>query len=793
MAILKNTTISGTGFLTVPSRATSQRPLSTTTVIRWTNTGTQSGTVLRGNTPTFSNTGWTAPTGVNRIEVLVVAGGGGGGIGHGGGGGGAGGVIYNSSFSVTPGISYTVTVGAGGSSGASLPTAGSNSVFGSLTAIGGGYGGSENAPQNGGSGGCGGGGSGYGVSTATTGGAGTAGQGYPGGGKPAAHYGSGAGGGGAGGRGGDCQWGAGTAADIGTAGGGGPGVNYSISGTPTWYGGGGGGGYWGADLTKFGAGGIGGGGNGGSGSGAGSNVAATAGTASTGGGGGGSRGEGSITRTGAAGGSGVVIIKYETADDSSALTGSISVNSEMKGIEFYSNAAESWVSQDPTSNFAGHNLFTFSNNWTLGSAHWIDQRGTPTSTSTVTAPDGTSTAFRIGASSGRLVKTTGFTITAGNTYVWSLWVRVVSGSGSIAIWSGTSGGAAGTTNFIADGVWRRYSASVAVTGANDYSISFGSGTVLELWGSQLELGTLPGPYSPTNGVISPAPSSLGGYRTHAYLTTGTSSFKPALTGTVEVLVVAGGGAGGAHVGGGGGGGGVIYNSTFPVISNREYTVTVGAGGLPQGADTRGGNGGNSVFGPLVAIGGGGGGTWGGAGPLNPTGFAGGSGGGAASAEGSQNGRGGAGVVGQGHRGGFTGPRPGTDATGAGGGGAGGPAADRLSSGDTTKLNGGPGLPFNILGRTYYFAGGGGPGAYLPVPAGDGGAGGGGGGAATTGVQGYGDRLSINPAGDGSVGSGTTAGAGATNSGGGGGGGPSSSANSGAAGGSGIVVVRYKYN
>lgn len=77
------------------------------------------------------------------MEVLVVAGGGGGGDTRGG-GGGAGGVRYDASFpvSITPG-SYSVTVGSGGAGAVyngSRSTRGSNSIFGSYTAYGGGGG-----------------------------------------------------------------------------------------------------------------------------------------------------------------------------------------------------------------------------------------------------------------------------------------------------------------------------------------------------------------------------------------------------------------------------------------------------------------------------------------------------------------------------------------------------------------------------------------------------------------------------------------------------------------------------
>ena len=99
----------------------------------------------------FTATGtttWTAPAGVQSVEYLVVAGGGGAGNGYdnaGGGGGGAG-MVLTGSINVTPGQSYTVTVGNGGTGGADTRanrngTAGGDSVFSSITALGGGGGG----------------------------------------------------------------------------------------------------------------------------------------------------------------------------------------------------------------------------------------------------------------------------------------------------------------------------------------------------------------------------------------------------------------------------------------------------------------------------------------------------------------------------------------------------------------------------------------------------------------------------------------------------------------------------
>ena len=101
-------------------------------------------------TQTFNSNGtFVVPNGTGNVEVLVVAGGGPGGSGFDrtGGAGGGGGLVYNASYTVTPGASIPVVVGAGGIvTGLAAPTTGQNSSFGPLTATGGGYGGASASP-----------------------------------------------------------------------------------------------------------------------------------------------------------------------------------------------------------------------------------------------------------------------------------------------------------------------------------------------------------------------------------------------------------------------------------------------------------------------------------------------------------------------------------------------------------------------------------------------------------------------------------------------------------------------
>jgi len=109
---------------------------------------------------TFTAPGtFTVTSGTDLVEYLVVGGAGGGAFGYGSGAGGGGGVRESVSYPIVPGT-YPVTVGPGGQGGPSH-TNGSDSVFGSITARGGGKGEQYGIPNPvaaaGGSGGGGGG------------------------------------------------------------------------------------------------------------------------------------------------------------------------------------------------------------------------------------------------------------------------------------------------------------------------------------------------------------------------------------------------------------------------------------------------------------------------------------------------------------------------------------------------------------------------------------------------------------------------------------------------------------
>lgn len=291
-AFLDVANLNGTGALLTPSGNTAQRPASPAVGMQRWNTTIGGMEVYIGT----GSTGWqTIASTAYSVDYLIAAGGGGGGSNNSGAGGGAGGLITGSGLSVSPGTSYTVTIGAGGTS---TPTNGTNSSFGGQTAIGGGLGASNSGgPSSPGSGGSGGGANYNGGG----GGLGTAGQGNNGGSAVtgASNY-PGSGGGGAGA--------VGSNASGSVAGAGGVGLASTITGSSVFYSGGGGG-----STQSGGTGGAGGTGGGGAGSPASASNTGASGTANTGGGGGaGGYGTGGVNVTGAggSGGSGIVIIRY---------------------------------------------------------------------------------------------------------------------------------------------------------------------------------------------------------------------------------------------------------------------------------------------------------------------------------------------------------------------------------------------------------------------------------------------------------------------------------------------------
>ena len=311
----------------------------------------------------YTGSAWEDLGGVNAfsMEYLVIAGGGGACAGYaapnGGGGGGAGGYITNYASEstggggtaggplyVSKGTALQVSIGAGGAgSTTSLDKGiyGNNSYFDFVFALGGGSPGNNGGPNPQTRGGSGAGGIFAESRTAGTessyesrkAGDGTTNQGYRGGyGGYAGNLNTGpsGGGGGAGSVGGN--------ASIGSpydGGDGGTGLSSSITGVSVGRAGGGGGGVR-TDISPYSGGAAGTASDGGGAAGGGGSPGAYAngsnGTANTGGGGGGASGVYS-TYTGGAGGSGVVILRYATADVSSYSQTGLTITSSTVGTD----------------------------------------------------------------------------------------------------------------------------------------------------------------------------------------------------------------------------------------------------------------------------------------------------------------------------------------------------------------------------------------------------------------------------------------------------------------------------
>lgn len=270
---------------------------------------------------TNANEAATFTSAVNLNARILLVGGGGSGGGSRGGGGGAGGMVETNGVALAANTSYTVTVGKGGAP-ADGNVQGNNGFASSVSAlnveaVGGGGGGTYNTTgkdaSNGSPGGSGGGGAGKNDSPSwaspTSGGICTEGQGSQGGngGLYLGSYPSGGGGGGAGAVGGD---GNGQT----SAGAGGDGRVSTILGYEEIFAGGGGGGTYGSASALGGAGGGGTGGDFRQGR-TGNDITAKPGEDGLGGGGGGGptgwrSGVGNARAYGAAGGSGIVIIRY---------------------------------------------------------------------------------------------------------------------------------------------------------------------------------------------------------------------------------------------------------------------------------------------------------------------------------------------------------------------------------------------------------------------------------------------------------------------------------------------------
>ena len=142
-------------------------------------------------------------------------------------------------------------------------------------------------------------------------------------------------------------------------------------------------------------------------------------------------------------------------------------------------------------------------------------------------------------------------------------------------------------------------------GDNVLGVSGGSGIVI------LRFTTSGNGYSQAGGTVDT--STVSGQTIISWTaTSGTRTFTPTSSFSVEYLVVAGGGGGGSRIGGGGGAGG--YRTGTKSVSAQAYTIVVGAGGAggasqSSGVGGQGTNGSDSSFDTITSTGGGGGGRY----------------------------------------------------------------------------------------------------------------------------------------------------------------------------------------
>jgi len=214
-----------------------------------------------------------------------------------------------------------------------------------------------------------------------------------------------------------------------------------------------------------------------------------------------------------------------------------------------------------------------------------------------------------------------------------------------------------------------------------------------------------GGVSATQSAGSGTMTTSGGYKIHAFTSSGT--FTVISGGHMDILIVAGGGGGGGGANSGGGGAGGVLLARDLSISDGSYTIVVGNGGTAPYAN--GTNGSSSSFDAYSANGGGGGGDyW-------SNGLIGGNGGGAGADDrnttrsgGGTNGSTPSGFTKYGNPGGGGINGTSSGRAGGGGGGAGGAGGQANSS---NAGSGGAGIDLSAifgttLGESGYFASGG---------------------------------------------------------------------------------------
>ena len=604
--------------------------------------------IFTAGTSTF-----TVPSGGIKCDILIVGGGGGGGnaiywSSHEPGGGGAGGVVYMVNKTLSAGT-YKINVGNGGAGNTNgndstiTDNNNNNITFDNILLIG--KGGGKGATTNTSTGGDGGSGGGGGHNrtnggTATQGNTFWNGTTYIAGGNNGARPGGASSGGGGGG--------AGEAGNTDGGGYGGDGVQVSITGTNTFYAGGGNAYYNTSTIRSD--------GGGGTLNGTGSQQNGGSALPNTGSGGSGSYTSSSST-TGGSGGSGIVIIRYSTANISIIDNGNVGF-----GITPTTNSSLVEIAGDVniTGNYKINNvdIINSSSNYVLSTSNLLVSRilREVNNGSNYVRSINTELNTRINDTS-NYIRTTSNILA---NYISSQWTSTSSG------------------------IYYNTPISTPITlpneiGVEKYMIFTYTGDTIS--GSGQTRYTI---NIPTGGILC------------------------------DILVVGGGGAGGGNGGGGGGASGYVYISNI-VLNSGSYTISVGKGGLGTYlANTSGNNSSfiatdNSIS--YISLGGGRGGTRAVGSPLPQSGGSGGGGGGS----GSSTGNGGIGQLSTQYSTynygvGFAGANGYDNAFYSAGGGGGGAGSVGTVGVSALGGNGGNGISNSITGTTVIYCAGGGGGS-----------------------------------------------------------------------------------